>query len=205
MLEGYDDGIEGYLKTVIDRMGIQTQAPLPGDTISLGECSIKFLGPLEKSDDENDNSICLKVMHGENSIIFTGDAGSSCERKMIESGEALEADILQAGHHGSSTSSSYYFLREVNPKYVVISCGKDNMYGHPHEESMSRFGDLGAEIFRTDEQGTVIAVSDGEDITFNCEGKKSERSHVKEYENARMYRKYKFKEVSFSGLRRSSQ
>ena len=53
------------------------------------------------------------------------------------------------------------------------------MYGHPHEESMSRFGDLGAEIFRTDEQGTVIAVSDGEDITFNCEGKKSERSHVK--------------------------
>ena len=197
MLEGYDDGIEGYLKTVIDRMGIQTQAPLPGDTISLGECSIKFLGPLEKSDDENDNSICLKVMHGENSIIFTGDAGSSCERNMIESGEALEADILQAGHHGSSTSSSYYFLREVNPKYVVISCGKDNMYGHPHEESMSRFGDLGAEIFRTDEQGTVIAVSDGEDITFNCEGKKSERSHVKEYENAKYIgninsRKYHF-------------
>lgn len=79
---------------------------------------------------------------------------------MIEMGEDLEADLLQAGHHGSSTSNSYYFLREANPEYVVISCGKGNMYGHPHEEALSRFRDLGAEVFRTDEQGTIIAVDD---------------------------------------------
>ena len=93
-------------------------------------------------------------------------------------------DLLQAGHHGSSTSNSYYFLREANPEYVVISCGKGNMYGHPHEEALSRFRDLGAEVFRTDEQGTIIAVDDGMQITFNCEGKKSDRTHVKDYEDA---------------------
>lgn len=167
-----------------DSVGIQTKAPTPGDTAAFGECEIQFLGPYEKYNDTNDNSICLKVKHGETSMLFTGDAGSSPEKKMIEMGEDLEADLLQAGHHGSSTSNSYYFLREANPEYVVISCGKGNMYGHPHEEALSRFRDLGAEVFRTDEQGTIIAVDDGMQITFNCEGKKSERTHVKDYEDA---------------------
>ena len=172
MLDGYDSGIAGSLKQSIDQLGIQTKAPTPGDTAAFGECEIQFLGPYEKYNDTNDNSICLKVKHGETSMLFTGDAGSSPEKKMIEMGEDLEADLLQAGHHGSSTSNSYYFLREANPEYVVISCGKGNMYGHPHE------------VFRTDEQGTIIAVDDGMQITFNCEGKKSDRIHVKDYEDA---------------------
>ena len=103
---------------------------------------------------------------------------------MIEAGFDLEADVLQAGHHGSSTSSSYYFLRQVNPAYVVISCGKDNMYGHPHQEALSRFRDLGAELFRTDGQGTVIATDDGTHITFHCEGEKSDRPYTADPEEA---------------------
>lgn len=185
MMDGYDEGIEGYLKKAIDERGILTECPVPGDTAALGECKIEFLGPYREFNDENDNSICLKVTHGENSTLFTGDAGSTPERDMIDSGENLEADLLQAGHHGSSTSSSYYFLREVNPRYVVISCGKDNMYGHPHEETLSRLNDLGAEVFRTDEQGTVIAVDDGESISFNCEGKKADRPYTENMEEAR--------------------
>ena len=139
MLDGYDSGIAGSLKQSIDQQGIQTKAPTPGDTAAFGECEIQFLGPYEKYNDTNDNSICLKVN---------------------------------------------YFLREANPEYVVISCGKGNMYGHPHEEALSRFRDLGAEVFRTDEQGTIIAVDDGMQITFNCEGKKSDRTHAKDYEDA---------------------
>ena len=185
MADGYDEGIEVYLKEKIDERGILTENPVPGETVTLGECSVEFLGPYRTFSDENDNSICLKVTHGENSTLFTGDAGSTPERDMIENGENLEADTLQAGHHGSSTSNSYYFLREVNPRYIVVSCGKDNMYGHPHEETLSRFNDLGAEVFRTDVQGTVIAVDDGENITFNCEGKKSDREHVENMEEAR--------------------
>lgn len=184
MLDGYDSGIAGSLKQEIDRQGLATKAPQPGDTATFGECEIEFLGPYETYKDTNDNSICLKVKHGENSMLFTGDAGSTPEKKMIEMGEDLEANLLQAGHHGSSTSNSYYFLRESNPEYVVISCGKDNMYGHPHEETLSRFRDLGAEVFRTDEQGTIIAVDDGTQITFNCEGKKSDRARAEDYEDA---------------------
>ena len=184
MLDGYDSGIAGSLKQEIDQQGLQITAPQPGDTAVFGECEIEFLGPYETYTDANDNSICLKVGHGENSMLFTGDAGSTPEKKMIEMGEDLETDLLQAGHHGSSTSNSYYFLRESNPKYVVISCGKGNMYGHPHEEALSRFRDLGAEVFRTDEQGTVIAVDDGTHITFNCESKKSDRARAEDYEEA---------------------
>ena len=184
MLDGYDDGIEGELKRTIDYMGIETEEPSPGDTAVLGECRIEFLGPYSRYDDDNDMSICLKVTHGENSILFTGDAGSAPEREMIENGADIETDILQVGHHGSSSSSSYYFLRESNPRYAVISCGNDNMYGHPHEETLSRLSDLGAEVFRTDVQGTVIAVDDGKNITFNCEGKKAENEHREDHQEA---------------------
>ncbi|MEE0771622.1 MAG: MBL fold metallo-hydrolase [Anaerovoracaceae bacterium] len=184
MLDEYDEGIEGSLKSAIDSKGIETEAPYPGDKASLGECTIEFIGPVYEYDDTNDDSICLKVNHGDNSIMFTGDAGSSPERDMIESGAALEADILQAGHHGSSGSNSYYFLREVNPEYVVISCEKGNMYGHPHEEALSRFNDLGAEVFRTDTQGTIIAVSDGGQFTFNVEGKKADKPYTEDFQEA---------------------
>lgn len=184
MMDGYDEGIEGRLKSAIDKKQIKTEMPEPGDTATFGECTMTFLGPDIEYGDTNDDSICLKITHGENSMMFTGDAGREPERDMIDAGFDLEADLLQAGHHGSSTSNSYYFLREVNPEYVVISCGENNMYGHPHEEALSRFNDLGAEVFRTDLQGTLVATSDGERITFNCEGKKADRPHVEEHEDA---------------------
>lgn len=184
MLDEYDEGIEGQLSIAVGQKGVPAEAPLPEDTAQLGECSLEFLGPVRDYDDTNDDSICLRVRHGENSLLFTGDAGSAAERDMIEAGIGLEADILQAGHHGSSTSSSYYFLRSVNPAYVIVSCGKDNIYGHPHEEALNRFNDLGAEVFRTDIQGTVIAVSNGTEIAFNAEGKKADKPYTEEPEEA---------------------
>lgn len=184
MLDEYDEGIEGSLKACIERKNITAQAPSPGEKADFGECEIEFLGPFEDHKSPNDDSICLMVRHGDNSIMFTGDAGSGAERDVIENNGNIEADILQAGHHGSSTSNSYYFLRQVNPRYVVISCGEGNMYGHPHEEALSRFSDLGAEVFRTDEQGTIIAEDNGENITFNCKGKQAEMPYRDEAEEA---------------------
>ncbi len=203
MLDEYDDGIEGYLREEIEYLGIETEAPYPGDTAQLGECMIEFLGPEYDYKDANDDSICLKVTHGENSMLFTGDAGSSPERDMIDAGADLEADLLQAGHHGSSSSNSYYFLRESNPRYVVISCEKDNMYGHPHKEALSRFNDLGAEVFRTDTQGTIIAISDGNAFTFNAEGKKADRPYTEDPEEAKYIgnvNSKKYHKPSCSGL-----
>ena len=184
MLDEYDEGLEGYLKDEIEYLGIPTEAPYPGDTAQLGECRIDFLGPEYDYHDANDDSICLKISHGSNSMLFTGDAGSEPERDMIEAGMDLETDVLHAGHHGSSSSNSYYFLRESNPKYVVISCEKDNMYGHPHKETLSRFNDLGAEIFRTDTKGTIVALSDGNEIIFNVAGKKADKPYTEDYEDA---------------------
>ena len=106
MMDGYDEGNDASLKRAVDENGIATTAPEPGDTAQLGECRIDFLGPVSEHDDANDDSICLKVTHGDNSFMFTGDAGSSSERELIESGADLEADVFQAGHHGSSTSNS---------------------------------------------------------------------------------------------------
>lgn len=203
MLDEYDEGIEGYLAEEIRYQEIDTEAPYPGDTAQFGECLIEFVGPIYEYSDSNDDSICLKITHGENSLLFTGDAGSGPEKDMIEEGLDLEADLLHAGHHGSSTSNSYHFLRESNPKYVVISCEKGNMYGHPHEESLSRFNDLGAEVFRTDTQGTIIAISDGVGFTFNVEGKKADRPYTEDPEDAKYIgniNSKKYHKPSCSGL-----
>ena len=85
---------------------------------------------------------------------------------MVNSGAMLSADVLKAGHHGSSTSTSDAFFKKVSPSYVVIQCGKDNSYGHPHKETMEKLEQAGCRIFRTDKQGTIIADSDGSKITW---------------------------------------
>jgi competence protein ComEC len=77
--------------------------------------------------------------------------------------------VLKVGHHGSDTSSGYRFLYEVQPKYAVISVGKDNSYGHPHEEPLSRLRDAGVTLYRTDLLGAVVAESDGQTVTFSWE------------------------------------
>ena len=78
--------------------------------------------------------------------------------------EALQADVLKVGHHGSSTSTSAEFLEAVSPSYGVISCGKDNKYGHPHQSALDRLSAAGVQVLRTDEMGTVILQSDKEQI-----------------------------------------
>ena len=99
-------------------------------------------------------------------MLFTGDAEWDEEHDLVEAGVDLQSDILKVCHHGSNSSSSYVFLREVQPKYAVISVGKDNKYGHPAAEVLERLRDVGAEIMRTDEAGTIIMVSDGEAVGF---------------------------------------
>ena len=85
------------------------------------------------------------------------------------SGINLSADVLKLGHHGSKTSTSGAFLNKVNPEYAVISCGMGNSYGHPHKETLNKLHSKGVKILRTDEQGTVIATSDGTDITWSTQ------------------------------------
>lgn len=136
------------------------------DTYTLGEANIIFIGPCEQSDETNNMSLVLKVYHGDNSFLFTGDAEYDSEKAIIESGADISCDVLKVGHHGSSTSTSYRFLYEANPKYAVISVGKDNSYGHPHDEVMSRLSDADVTVYRTDLSGDVLVKSDGKELVF---------------------------------------
>jgi competence protein ComEC len=107
--------------------------------------------------DLNDYSLTLLVNCYSNTILFTGDAEKPAELDMLSSKINLDADILKVGHHGSGNSSTQDFLNAVTPQVSVISCGKGNTYGHPHDDAVERLGKIGSKVFRTDTVGTVIA------------------------------------------------
>lgn len=139
-----------------------------GDTFALGNASFTILGPAKEYADSNNASIVIIVQNGNNRFLFTGDCEAEAEADLIASGADLSADVYLAGHHGSDTASSQAFMDAVSPTYAVISCGEGNSYGHPHAEVLNRFRSMGIQVFRTDEQGSVVAESDGTGITWNC-------------------------------------
>ena len=143
--------------------------PEVGDSFSFGDAQVQFLSPMKEYSNINDSSIVVRIIHGINTFLFAGDAEWEAEHDMVDSGYDLSATVLKVGHHGSDTSSSYVFLREVMPKYAVISCGEGNSYGHPTEAVLSRLRDVGAQVFRTDLQGDVVFVSDGTALSFGTE------------------------------------
>ena len=152
-----------------DQQRLTVQIPKTGDRLMLGEASITVLGPVKSYANTNDTSLVLMVQFGDTKFLLTGDMEMEAETDLIESGADLKADVLKVGHHGSNTSTGYRFLYEVDPTYAVISVGKDNDYGHPHDEPMSRLRDADVTVYRTDEMGGILAVSDGKDITFYWE------------------------------------
>lgn len=139
-----------------------------GDTYTLGNASFTILAPVKEYADSNNASIALMVQNGNNRFLFTGDCEAEAEADLIASGADLSADVYLAGHHGSDTASSQAFMDAVSPSYAVISCGEGNSYGHPHAEVLNRFRSMGIQVFRTDEQGSIVAESDGTQITWNC-------------------------------------
>ena len=137
---------------------------------TLGDAKFTILAPNSKEYDSlNNYSIVIKLTYGKNSFIFTGDAESLSESEILKNNVDLKADVLKIGHHGSSTSTSEKFLNAVSPKYAVISVGKDNSYNHPTKTTMNRLKKLGIPVYRTDEQGTIECVSNGETISFNVD------------------------------------
>ena len=153
----------------LEEQGKSLTVPAPGDRFSLGSAQVEILGPVKEYDDTNNTSIVLRIDYGETSFLFTGDMETGAERDLIDTGAVVQANVLKVGHHGSDTSTSYQFLREVMPKYGVISVGEGNKYGHPSDEVLSRLRDAGTEVYRTDMQGHVIAESDGKTVTFRTE------------------------------------
>ena len=130
---------------------------------------LEILAPVADYDDLNDYSVVVRMTYGGTSYLFTGDAEAKAEKDILNSGADVSADVLKAGHHGSSTSTSEKFLEAVSPDICVIQCGTGNSYGHPHAEILERLESFGVKCFRNDISGTIIIYSDGDDIFVTTE------------------------------------
>ncbi len=149
--------------------GKSIAVPALGSEYTLGEAKFKIVGPVKKADDTNDNSLVIKLTHGSNTFLFTGDAENAEESDIVASGENITSTVLKVPHHGSSTSSSAAFVNAVAPKYAVISVGVNNSYGHPGDDVVQRLESSGAKIYRTDLNGDIICTSDGQNLSFTTE------------------------------------
>ena len=141
---------------------LQAEAPKIGDTYKLGDANFTILNSVNSTPENlNNSSIVLRLVYGEQSYIFTGDAEKQVEYQMMDSGLPLKSNVLKVGHHGSTTSSLEKFILAVDPDIAIISVGADNSYGHPHEKIVNRLNRLKIKTYRTDLNGTIIISSDG--------------------------------------------
>lgn len=168
--EVWMSGVESTSKTfenTLDKIiehGVSYHEPRAGESYQLGHLFLDVIAPKQLTNDSNEDSISVYFAFGKTGIVMTGDAGVRAESAMLDVRGNLSADILHAGHHGSSTSTSESFLKAVDPKYVIISAGANNSYGHPHVEVVDRLVKSGAEIYATYQHGTIIFSSDGNSV-----------------------------------------
>lgn len=162
----YDSKAFASFVKYLNKQGKSITVPTAGQTMKLGSADITILAPVKSYEDPNNTSIVLRIKYGETSFLFTGDANREAEQDILNKKYALGSTVLKVGHHGSATSTTYPFLREIMPKYAIVSVGSNNSYGHPTDDTLSRLRDAGVKVFRTDMQGTIICKSDGKAVTF---------------------------------------
>lgn len=164
-----DSGVYNTFVNKVSQKGLTIQEPACGSSFEFGSSNVEFFGPVYATSDLNNSSIILKITYGETSFLFTGDAEREEEQDVLSKGYDLSATVLKVGHHGSGNSTTYPFLREIMPKYAVISVGVKNNYNHPSEDALSRLRDADVTVYRTDMQGDIIAVSDGKTVSFTTQ------------------------------------
>lgn len=149
----------------LEDKNLNFEVPKIGQTFSLGEARIEAIYTESNPEDLNDASIVLRVDFGENSFLFSGDATSRIENKILD--KNIDVDIYKVAHHGSSYSNSELFLSKVSPSIGIISAGQNNSYNHPHTEVVKRLEKMNVKLYRTDKVGTILVTSDGKnfDIT----------------------------------------
>jgi len=165
-----DTSVSRTLAEHIKSEGAEVTNVRRGYTYDLDEgVTLTILYPDRNAEDmeSNTSSIVARLTYGESEFLFTGDAPKNVEAYLLEEGnESLQSDVLKVGHHGSKTSSADIFIETVSPTYAIISAGKDNRYGHPHQEVIDRLDSAGVEIKNTAEMGSIFMISDGKNIWF---------------------------------------
>lgn len=143
---------------------IAFETPTIDQEFSFSDTKITTLYVNNEAKNLNDSSIVLRLKHGTNTFLFTGDASTKVEKQLLN--KNIASDVLKVGHHGSRYSTSKKFLNKVNPQYAIISVGINNTYKHPHDETLKKLNDKKIIIYRTDQEGTIVAESNGDIIQF---------------------------------------
>ena len=165
-----DTKIYASLMEKIASNGCEVIHPQAGEVYTIGEAVFSVVAPAHYGyEDENNDSIGIRLVHGGNSFLLLGDAEKESEADICSGGWTLRSDVYFVSHHGSSSSTTEALLSAVGPSVAVISAGKDNSYGHPHVQTMERLEDAGVQLYRTDIQGTITVVSDGETLKWSQE------------------------------------
>ena len=165
---GYDVWLSALEKQ--KKMGAKIIIADAGKRIKAGYVLIDTLYPLESTEGKelkntsNDTCIVSKLIFGKNSFLLTGDISSTAEKEIVDSGKNVDSDVLKIAHHGSKYSTSDLFLENVIPKVAIISVGTKNTYGHPTPEVLQRLEKFGIKVFRTDKDGDVKFISDGNNL-----------------------------------------
>ena len=155
---------EDFLDAIITN-DIPVEQALPGRTIYMDEAEFTIIAPNSSGGSNlNNYSVVMRMVHGNNAFLFTGDAERESEYEILELGWEVSADVLQLGHHGSFTSTTQAFLDAVSPAIAIVSAGYNNQYGHPHQSVMNRLDEAGVEVLITFEVGDIHMISDGEYI-----------------------------------------
>ncbi|MDX1665404.1 MAG: DNA internalization-related competence protein ComEC/Rec2 [Candidatus Promineifilaceae bacterium] len=158
------------LLRVAEHTGVAIRPVHAGETVIVGDVRLEILHPGPTlSENDNDNSLALRLVYGAFTLLLTGDGELEAERAMVQSGRPLHARVFKAGHHGGRTASNDFFLEAVQPAVVVVSAGRDNRFGHPHPEVALRTAEVGAALLRTDQLGTIEVISDGRQMWWTAE------------------------------------
>ncbi|MCI9273101.1 MAG: MBL fold metallo-hydrolase [Clostridiales bacterium] len=142
--------------------------PAPGQTFSIGELELQVLGPQKIYENTNNNSVILRISYKEDSFLFMGDAEEEAEKDLLQAGYDLQSEVLKVGHHGSKSSTSQELLDAVQPRFAVISVGEDGNK-LPKASVLKRLEVAETGIYRTDQNGTVVAATNGQGITWITE------------------------------------
>lgn len=155
---------ENLLNT-ISQNGLKITTARAGVNIaSESNLNINIVAPNREYSDLNNSSAVVKITYGNRKFLFMGDAETKSENDIISD---VSADVIKVGHHGSDTSSGQSFVNKVNPKYAIIMVGNNNQYNHPYQIIIDRWINSGAKVYRTDINGNIIVISDGNLLDIN--------------------------------------
>ncbi|MGG5462057.1 ComEC/Rec2 family competence protein [Clostridium sp. B9] len=164
---------ENMLKAVKNE-GLKLKQIKEGTDIDLGvNTDVEVYTPTKTSyDDLNNYSPIMKITYGENAFMFTGDAEEISEKEALKEHKDLKADVLKLGHHGSHSSTSEPFLKAVDPSIAIVSCGKNNKYGHPHKETMDKLKQANVKVYETFRDGDITITSNGQKLNVKLHTEK---------------------------------